>query len=437
MKNRVLQAALTAMLLGALANGALPSDTHAQSSSLGRRIDSSPDGRVQFTFAARPGICGNGRSYIQTGPNNYTGSFYGNMNDQLRSDPCVAGPVRVVVDRAGRDIISIDTYVGPVQRDPGATDLGEVRASDASDYLLTLASRGEGTAARQAIMPAMLADGSNPTRQLLDIMRDQDRPREVRRSAMSWLVRATENDAMIPSSVTTALLGIARDETDNQEVRRNALSVMSRLEHGAGIPPLIELARATDNSWLARESMSVIARSGDPRARDYLRSAVRRSDLPDETLARAIRGLGTEYATSQDAALLRDIYTRGPGERGREAVLQSIAEMGGSENSRWLMSLARDENQTINTRRRALQYASRAGVPIADLLRLYDTTTDPNMKEALIGLYVQNGERAAVDKLMSIAKTEENTTLRRRTISQLSRSEDPRVKDFLRDLVEK
>jgi HEAT repeat protein len=283
----------------------------------------------------------------------------------------------------------------------------------------------------------MLADGSNPTRQLLDIMRDQDRPREVRRSAMSWLVRATENDAMIPSSVTTALLGIARDETDNQEVRRNALSVMSRLEHGAGIPPLIELARATDNSWLARESMSVIARSGDPRARDYLRNAVRRSDLPDETLARAIRGLGTEYATSQDAALLRDIYARVPGERGREAVLQSIAEMGGSENSRWLMALARDENQAINTRRRALQYASRAGVPIADLLRLYDTTTDPNMKEALIGLYVQNGERAAVDKLMSIAKTEENTTLRRRTISQLSRSEDPRVKDFLRDLVEK
>jgi len=435
MKNHLFQAATAATLLGVLAVGAMPASAVAQT--LARRIDGAPDGRVQFTFPARAGVCGNGRSYIQTGPNSYTGNFYGNMNDQLRSDPCVAGPVRVVVDRAGRDILSIDTYVGPVQRDPGATDLGEVRASDASDYLLGLAARGEGAAARQAIMPALLADGANPTRQLLDIMRDQDRPREVRRSAMSWLVRSTENDAAIPSSVTNALLTIARDETDNQEVRRNALGVMSRLEHGAGIPPLIELARATDNSWLARESMSVIARSGDPRARDYLRSAVRRSDLPDETLARAIRGLGTEYATSQDASLLRDIYSRVPGEKSREAVLQSVAEMGGAENSRWLMALARDENQTIQTRRRALQFASRAGVPIGDLVRLYDTTTDPNMKEALISLYVQNGERVAVDKLMSIAKTEENTTLRRRTISQLSRSEDPRVKDFLRDLVEK
>jgi HEAT repeat protein len=435
MKNSFSQTALSATLLGALATLAMPGRTNAQS--LARRIDSAPDGRVQFTFTARSGVCGNGRSYIQAGTNNYIGNFYGNMSDQLRSDPCVPGPVRVVIDRAGRDIISLDTYVGPVQRDPGASDLGEVRASDASDYLLGLAARGEGAAARQAIMPAMLAEGASPTRQLLDIMRDQDRPREVRRSAMSWLVRATEDDATIPASVTNALLTIARDETDNQEVRRNALAVMSRLEHGAGIPPLIELARAADNSWLARESMSVLARSGDPRARDYLRSAVRRSDLPDETLARAIRGLGTEYATSQDAGLLRDIYPRLSGEKSRDAVLQSVAEMGGSENSRWLMSLARDESQTINTRRRALQYASRAGVPIADLVRLYDTTTDPNMKEALIGLYIQNGERAAIDKLMSIAKTEENTTLRRRTISSLSRSEDPRVKDFLRDLVER
>ena len=436
MRHAFSQAARSATLLGAVMLGALPMIARAQSS-LERRISSASDGRVQFTFPARSGVCGNGRSYIQTGPNNFTGNFNGNMSDQLRSDPCVAGPVRVVIDRAGRDIISIDTYVGPVQRDPGAIDLGEVRAGDASDYLLGFAAHGEGSAARQAIMPAMLADGANPTRQLLDIMRDQDRPREVRRSAMSWLVRATEDDAAIPASVPSALLGIARDETDNQEVRRNALSVMSRLEHGAGIPPLIELARANDNGWLARESMSVIARSGDPRARDYLRSAVRRSDLPDETLARAIRGLGTEYATSQDAALLREIYPRLSGQRSQEAVLQSVAEMGGSENSRWLMTLARDENQSINTRRRALQYATRAGVPIADLVRLYDTTTDPNMKEALISMYVQNGERAAVDKLMSIAKSEENTTLRRRTISQLSRSEDPRVKDFLRDIVER
>ena len=88
-------------------------------------------------------------------------------------------------------------------------------------------------------------------------------------------------------------------------------------------------------------------------------------------------------------------------------------------------------------RRRALSYASRAGVPIADLVRLYDTTTDPQMKDALISFYVQSGDRQAVDKLLSIAKNDENPAIRRRTIAQLSRSEDPRVKEFLKDLIER
>ena len=59
------------------------------------------------------------------------------------------------------------------------------------------------------------------------------------------------------------------------------------------------------------------------------------------------------------------------------------------------------------------------------------------MKESLISLYVQSGDKQAIDKLLAIAKNEENAGLRRRTISQLSRSEDPRVKEFLKDLIER
>ena len=41
-------------------------------------------------------------------------------------------------------------------------------------------------------------------------------------------------------------------------------------------------------------------------------------------------------------------------------------------------------------------------------MSLYDTTTDPSMKQSLIGIYVRNGERPAVDKLLAIVKGEEN-----------------------------
>src|SRR4051794_37593055 len=129
---------------------------HAQS--LANRVSSSPDGRVQFTFAARLGVCGNGRTYIQTGPNSYTGTvnfsgnFYGNSSDAMRAEPCVAGPVRVVIDRADKQPLTVQTYVGPADSTlRGVVDLGRVRAQDAADYLLSLASSIDGRAGREAL----------------------------------------------------------------------------------------------------------------------------------------------------------------------------------------------------------------------------------------------------------------------------------------------
>jgi HEAT repeat protein len=406
--------------------------------SLARRIASASEGRVQFSFPARPGICGNGRSYIQTGPNSYSGSWIG--DDARRMDPCVAGPVRVVLDRADRNVISLQTYVGPLSVEPGTSDLGSVGAEEAADYLFSLAREADGRVGREAIMPPMLADAGNTSADLLALGRDPSRPRETRRSALNWLGQTAGLQGSISARVTDALLQIARDETDNMEVRRSALGVLSRLDHGAGIPPLIELARANlsgDRTWLSKEGLAALARSGDPRARDFLRSVVQRTDVADDVLYTAIRGLGTEYATGRDADLLRQIYPRLTGEKSREAALSALAEVGGTDNTRWLVGIARDENAPISTRRRALSYASKAGVPTADLVRLYDTTTDPQMKEALINFYVQSGDKIAVDKLLSIAKNDENPGIRRRTIAQLSRSEDPRVKEFLKDLIER
>jgi len=431
--HRVHLAAACALALTALA---FTSPSAARAQSLARRIASAPEGRVQFSFAARPGVCGNGRSYIQTGPNSFSGSW----DDTRRMDPCVAGPVRVVLDRADRDVISLQTYVGPPSVDPGTTDLGTVRPEDAADYLFSLARGAEGRVGREAIMPAMLADAGNMSGDLLAIGRDASRPRETRRSALSWLGQTAGLESSISPRVSDALLQIARDENDNMDVRRTALGVLSRLDHGAGIPPLIELARANlsgDRTWLSKESLGALARSGDPRARDFLRSVVQRNDVPDDVLYTAIRGLGTEYATGRDAELLRQIYPRLTGERSRDAVLSALADIGGTENTRWLLGIARDENAPITARRRALSYASRAGVPTADLVKLYDTTTDPQMKDALISFYAQSGDRLAVDKLLSIAKNDENPAIRRRTIAQLSRSEDPRVKEFLKDLIER
>jgi HEAT repeat protein len=281
----------------------------------------------------------------------------------------------------------------------------------------------------------MLADSANTAPALLAIARNAQLARDTRRRALDVMGRSTEGMPTIPASVTDPILAIARDESDNQNVRQGALSVLGRLDHGAGIPALIQLSQQTQSAWLARESMQVLANSGDPRARQYLRQAVRRTDLPDDVLRVALRSLGQQYATAQDAALLRELYPSLRSDNAREAVFSALAETGGAENVRWLLGLAQDGNQTIALRRRATEAASRAGAPIAELIKLYDTTTDPQMKQTLISLYMRNGERAAIDKLLAIVKSEENLSVRRNAINQLSRSEDQRVKEALRDLV--
>jgi hypothetical protein len=59
------------------------------------------------------------------------------------------------------------------------------------------------------------------------------------------------------------------------------------------------------------------------------------------------------------------------------------------------------------------------------------------MKSSLISLYGSSSERVATDKLISIARSDSDRTLRRRSISRLSKSDDPRVKQVLQEIVER
>jgi hypothetical protein len=217
----------------------------------------------------------------------------------------------------------------------------------------------------------------------------------------------------------------------------SALSVLSRLDHGAGIQPLVQLANGNITSWVGRESMTVLARSGDPRARQFLRSTAQRTDLPDEVQAVAIRGLGRNYVTGQDASLLRSLYPRLSGQRSQDAVLASLSELGGSDNVQWLTGIVRDEKAMPEARRRALQYLTRAGATTPSLLALYDPTPDTQLREALIGMYSRISDKAATDKLVWIAKNEQNLALKRRAISALSRNSDPTIRQALQDIVER
>jgi HEAT repeat protein len=405
--------------------------TSASAQTLANRVASASDRSVQFTYKARPGVCGDGRTYISTGP----GNFYG-YNSSEGTEQCQPGPVRVVLDLADRNVVALRTYVGVPSTgvDASVSNLGNVSPAEAADFLLGVAGRADGRVGRDAIFAALLGDSVDISSRLLAIGRDANRPLETRRAALAGLARA---DSRQLDAIGSALVQVATNESDVQGAREEALRVLSRLDHGAGIQPLIRLANTNTTSWIGRESMRVLASSGDPRARDFLRATVQRTDLPDDLLAAAIRGLGRNYVTGQDATLLRSLYPKLTGDRARDAVLASIADLGGADNVQWLTGVVRNEHLPSDSRRRALAYLSRAGAPTPTLVALYDPLTDSQLRGELISIYSRAGDKSATDKLVWIARNEQNIQLKRRAINALSRNSDPAIRQVLQDIVER
>jgi hypothetical protein len=349
-------------------------------SGLERQVNGAGDGTMQFNFASRDGVCGNGRTFYRVDDDGWYQTTSNGMtfsNDGMRiENVCARGPVRVVITKAGRDIVKVETYAGPLATDPGdGRNLGTVSAREAAQLLLNIAATTEGRPAREAITPAMLADSAVVSTQLLAIAKDKTRSRDVRRSAISWASRRRDEPGGTgAASVARALNDIVRDREEGEPIRQQALSTISSFNRGEGIPTLIGFA-ADGDEWIAKQAMRTLARSGDPRARAFTRDIVRRDDLPDDVRSEVIRGLGGDYATGADYRMLRELYPKLNNDKDRDAVISTLASAGGKENGDWLLTIARSPTETVSRRRRVI-----------NALAKFD---DPRVKEALKDLIVK------------------------------------------------
>jgi HEAT repeat protein len=68
---------------------------------------------------------------------------------------------------------------------------------------------------------------------------------------------------------------------------------------------------------------------------------------------------------------------------------------------------------------------------------LYGTFTEREIKEQVIFALSQMDDKAAVDKLIDIARREPDRELRKKAIFWLGQSDDPRVADVLAELLTK
>ncbi len=234
---------------------------------------------------------------------------------------------------------------------------------------------------------------------------------------------------------TEILLEVARTDPD-PEVRGQAVFWLSEVDDERAVDALEQILLESEDTELREKALFALSENGSERAGQILRSYALDPAQPDEVREKALFW----YAESQsggDVAFLRELFDRVESESLKEKVLFAASESGDPEAVNWLLEIAGDEGQSIELRKQALFWAGESVEGTGDqrLLALYDDMSEPELKNQLLFVYSELDTPNAIDKLFEIARTETDPELRKQALFWLGESGDPRVPQFLEELI--
>jgi HEAT repeat protein len=454
-----------------------------QGGDLARRVAAAPDGIVKLTYASRDGICGDGRTFIADQQNGARGIDVWFMNGMSMSGlngdiaaRCARGPVRLLLVVRDHRVVDVQPFVGPpspASERPG-TDLGTVPVADASRYLLDLAARGREETASDAILAASIADSVRVAQPLAAMARNKALPSSVRESALKWVGRVADREG--DRDAIRVARTILEDRDDQLDVRERAVRVIGEEQDGsaylrsqyAGLQEtalreravrvigengtksdmdwirsvaldrgertsireravrmlaeandaraLRELYGQLDDAALRERVVRVMAEVGDGESRRWLRELVERTSESASVRERAIRSL----AELGDLAYLQSAYRSVEDDGLRERILRSVAEGGGSGTMKWLRDIVRDTKERSSLRERAVRSMAESGAPTSELVSVYDAVTDRVVRDRLVSVLAERGDREARAKLRAIAENDPDEDMRRRAVRKLA-----------------
>ena len=230
------------------------------------------------------------------------------------------------------------------------------------------------------------------------------------------------------------LMSVARSDPD-QEVREQAVFWLSQVP---GSTPLLEgILQGNGDENIKEKALFSLSQQDDPRAQQALREFATHESASSDLREKAIFWLGQRRST-ENTEFLRNLYSRLTNQDLKEKVLFSLSQQRGAGNEAWLMNVAVNSKEDIELRKKALFWAGQSGVAIPELASLYDRlgSGDTEMKEQIIFVLSQRQkDKAATDKMFDIAKNDKDPELRKKAIFWLGQSHDPRVQQFLMDLI--
>jgi HEAT repeat protein len=251
----------------------------------------------------------------------------------------------------------------------------------------------------------------------------------LRRRAVYMVAQTKEEER------SDILLRVASTDP-SPEVRREAVQWLSQVNTERAAQALDSILFHATDPDIRDKALYALSQHKSPSARLALRRFAELPTVPTELRARAIYYIGQGRRSGDESEYLRGLFWKTASPELRESVIQAVANQKTPDRTTWLIGVAKDKNQELEPRKKALFYAGQSGVEMKDLLPLYDELAgQPEMQDQMLFVYVQRKEPEATDKLLQIARTEKNPELRKKAIFWLGQRKDPRVKQFLVDLV--
>jgi HEAT repeat protein/TolA-binding protein len=261
---------------------------------------------------------------------------------------------------------------------------------------------------------------------------------ELRRRALYLIARQPTSEAI------GLILDVAKNDTDNS-IRGEAMRWLPRVAGDSAVPQLEELLRTAQDEQTQRSVISALGSIDSDRARRAVRTIIERNDAAERVRYDAILSLSRErdgrVVTPEESVYLRALFTRLEQARLREAVLTSVGRIQTSENEQFLMSVARNTNETPSLRAAALSRLGRmTNVSVVDIGKLYDVADSRGMREQILRALSERKEPEAIDKMIEIAKKDTDPQIRRTAVNLISRSAqngNERAKKFLQEFFDR
>jgi HEAT repeat protein len=258
---------------------------------------------------------------------------------------------------------------------------------------------------------------------------------ELRRRALFVAARDADADAV------ALIIDVAKNDPD-QSIRGEAMRWLPRVAGDNAVPQLEELLRTSTDEQAQRSAISALGSIDSDRARKAVRAIIERNDAPERVRYEAIYSLSRERdgrpASTDDVNYLRSLYTKVDNPRLREAVLNSLSRIETPENAQFLLSIARNVNEVTSLRATALQRIGRMqSVSATDIAKLYDVADARSLREQILYALSQRKEPEAIDKMIEVAKKDTDPEIRRKAVSLLARSNNPRAIQLLKELIDK